>query len=97
MEIEIVKPFGPSIVKIKLPDQIIDAMNEFTDGVINDEIKSNALDYGDKLVGNVKQEIKLDIEFMKQIKWVEFLGKVSQIWIAKELGKKLNKFQILNS
>ena len=97
MEIEIVKPFGPSIVKIKLPDQIIDAMNEFTDGVINDEIKSNALNYGDKLVGNVKQEIKLDIEFMKQIKWVEFLGKVSQIWIAKELGKKLNKFQILNS
>ena len=97
MEIEIVKPFGPSIVKIKLPDQIIDAMNEFTDGVIDDEIKSNALNYGDKLVGNVKQEIKLDIEFMKQIKWVEFLGKVSQIWIAKELGKKLNKFQILNS
>ena len=38
-------------------------MNEFTDGVINDEIKSNALNYGDKLVGNVKQEIKLDIEF----------------------------------
>ena len=50
MEIEIVKPFGPSIVKIKLPDQITDAMNEFTDEEIEKIQKRIAEKHGYKLV-----------------------------------------------
>ena len=97
MEIEIIKPFGPSIVKLKLPIDIIQKMNDYTDGVIKDIKKSNELNHGNKLVGNVKQELLLEVEFMKKINWADFLAKACEIWIAKELGKKLKQFKILNS
>ena len=97
MEIEILKPFGPSIVKVQLPLEIISQMNDYADTVIKDQNKSTELDYGKKLVGNVQQEISLEVEFMKKIKWAEFLAKAVEMWVAKELGKKLSQFNIINS
>ena len=80
MEIEIIKPFGPSIVKLKLPDQIINEMNLYTDEVTHDSNKSSELSHGNKLVGNVHQEILLHTDFMKKIKWAEFLANACQQW-----------------
>ena len=97
MDIEILKPFGPSIVKVHLPLEIISQMNDYADTVIKDQNKSTELDYGKKLVGNVQQEISLEVEFMKKIKWAEFLAKAVEMWVAKELGKKLSQFNIINS
>ena len=54
--------------------------------------KTNELNHGNKLVGNVKQELLLEVEFMKKINWADFLAKACEIWIAKELGKKLKQF-----
>ena len=36
MDIEILRPFGPSVVKIKIPQDTIDEMNLFVDEIIND-------------------------------------------------------------
>ena len=55
MAIEILKPFGPSIVKTKLPENIINEMNIYVDQVINDEKKKEELDYGKRLAGNVNR------------------------------------------
>ena len=57
MEIEVLRPFGPSVVKIRLPESIISEMNNYTDDLIKDEEKSKKLDFGSQLVGNVHQEI----------------------------------------
>ena len=62
MDIEILKPFGPSIVKLKLPESIINEMNNYTDNVVNDAEKLNQLNWGDQLVGNVHQEFRLNID-----------------------------------
>ena len=97
MDIEILRPFGPSIVKVQLPLEIINQMNDYTDTIVKDQNKSTELDHGKKLVGNVQQEIVLEVEFMKKIKWAEFLASVVQIWVAKELGKKMSQFNIINS
>ena len=46
MDHEIFKPFGPSIVKIKIPQNIIQEMNNFVDEIIHDKeklVKLNAL------------------------------------------------------
>ena len=81
MKLEVLKPFGPSIVKLEIPEDIIIKMNEYTDDVIKDHNKLKDLNHGNKLVGNVHQEILLDIEFMKKIKWAEFLGNACKEWI----------------
>ena len=68
-------------------------MNDYTDIIVKDQNKSTELDHGKKLVGNVQQEIVLEVEFMKKIKWAEFLASVVKIWVAKELGKKLKAIE----
>ena len=59
-QISILRPFGPSIAKVKLPNELIDSLNDYIDKTILDEEKIKQLDHGDKLEGNVKQEFKLE-------------------------------------
>ena len=97
MKIEIIKPFGPSIVKFKLPNEIVSEMNKYTDEIIGDKKKSEDLNEGPKLAGNVQQEFLLDQDFMQKIKWPEFLGKITAHWIKDRNGKTLRNFKIIKS
>ena len=97
MDIEILKPFGPSIVKLKLPEKIIQEMNNYTDDVIKDNEKLDKLNWGDQLVGNVHQEFRLNLEFMQKIRWAEFLAEACQEWVNHERKKNLKGFKIINS
>ena len=97
MSFEILKPFGPSIVKVTIPDQIIIEMNKYADDLSKDENQMLKLDHGKYLAGNVKQEFRLDIEFMKKIKWAEFLGKSCQRWLLEGHDIKIKKFDIIAS
>ena len=97
MEPEIFKPFGPSIVKISIPEDIISAMNIYVEEIIKDKEKLKENDEGHKLAGNVYQEFLLDTDFMKKIKWANFLGLVCEKWVWREKAVKLKKFQIIKS
>ena len=66
--VEVLKPFGPSIVKIKMSNEMIEQINKYVDSVIEDEQKIKKLDEGDKLIGKVQQEFLMEVEFMKKIK-----------------------------
>jgi len=97
MSFEILKPFGPSIVKVTIPDQIIIEMNKYVDDLSKDENQMLKLDHGKYLAGNVKQEFRLDIEFMKKIRWAEFLGKSCQRWLLEGHDIRIKKFDIIAS
>ena len=97
MEFQILRPFGPSIVKLKIPTNIIDDMNKYVDEVVKSDKKSKKLDFGPNLAGNVQQEIFLEIEFMKKIRWAEFLANSCARWIAYEKNTKLTGFEIIRS
>jgi len=97
MSFEILKPFGPSIVKVKIPEDIIINMNNYVDDLTNDQEKSKVLDYGADLAGNVTQEFRFDIEFMQKIKWAEFLAKSCQRWLLEGHNIKIKKFDIIAS
>ena len=34
MSVELIRPFGPSIAKVKIPKQLIDNLNEYIDNII---------------------------------------------------------------
>ena len=97
MKIQILKPFGPSIVKLKIPDEIVNAMNDYTDKIIIDKQKLENLDHGAGLAGNVHQEFLLDINFMKKIDWANFLAKVCSQWVKHHNGRELKDFKIIKS
>ena len=97
MSIEIKKPFGPSVAKIIIPPEIISSMNDYVEVTIKDKIKSDDLNYGYNLAGNVQQEFRLGLDFMKEYKWGEFLGKSCQKWLLEGHNITIKKFEIISS
>ncbi len=94
---EVLKPFGPSIIKMKMPNEMIEQINMYVDSVINDEEKIKKLDEGDKLIGKVQQEFLMEVEFMKKIKWANFLAANVSSWAKEELNKEIKHFELIKS
>ncbi|MDC0915811.1 putative 2OG-Fe(II) oxygenase [Candidatus Pelagibacter sp.] len=94
---EISRPFGPSIAKVIIPEKIILSMNNYVEEIITNKKKSDDLDFGSNLAGNVQQELRLNIEFMKKSDWAEFLGKSCQKWLLEGHNISLKKFEIISS
>ena len=97
MNVEIKKPFGPSVAKIIMPNEIISSMNKYVEEIIMDKTKSKDLDYGYSLAGNVQQEFRLDLEYMKKNNWAEFLAKSCQKWLSEGHNISIKKFEIISS
>jgi len=95
--IDLLKPFGPWIAKINIPDDILLKLNNYVDQVIIDEEKSKEQDFGRKLAGNVKQEFELDENFRKKSGWDNLLKKASFKWIEVALKKKNSEFNIIDT
>ena len=97
MDAKIIKVFGPSIVKVKIPEKIVSDLNQYIDQITNNKNKSKELDFGTKLAGDVTQEMMLETEFIKKIGWLDFLSKCTYKWIEIETGKKISKFHLISS
>ena len=97
MDLEILKPFGPSIVKAKIPEEIVSSLNNHIDDLAKNKEDISKLDYGSNLAGNVSQEFRLEINFMKKIKWAEFLSSVCQEWLMRSHNISIKKFEIISS
>ena len=96
-ELEVLRPFGPTIAKVRIPQDLIDKLNEYTESILNNNKKQEELNYGDKLAGNVKQEFVVEKEYMEKIGWGKFLAEGVREWILKTNNRKITKFNIINS
>ena len=97
MDIQIIKHFGPSIAKTKIPQDIVNQLNSYIDKIIVDEQKTNKLNMGLELAGDVTQEFKLEREFMNKSGWLNFLANVTREWINSHSGEKITKFEMIES
>ena len=88
---------GPAVLRVKIPDKIIEKLNEYIDNTIKNKSKAEKLNYGEKLVGDVTQEFLLELEFVKSSGWLDFLGNCSKIYTELNEGKKINKFNLLDT
>ena len=84
---DIYQPFGPSVLKTKLPQIYVDALNKQSDDVLNDEEKSKERDWSHNLAGNVKKEISIDHMAIKGLP--EFLATISQEYTKRVLPEYL--------
>ena len=97
MEVQILKPFGPSILKVQIPKEIINKLNNYTDEIILNEKKSEVLNFGDKLAGDVTQEFTLELDFAKKSGWMDFLGQCVFEYIKLTSNKKITKFNLIQT
>ena len=96
-KLNIIKPFGPAIAKVKMPEKIINALNDHVDKIVNNEELSKKFDTGKNLAGNVKQELSLSKEISDESGWSSFLSNTTRAWIKFCLGKNIKEFHIYNS
>ena len=94
-DLQILRPFGPSIVKLSIPEDLVKKLNDYTDKIILDEEKITKLDYSNQLAGKVKQEFLLENDFMQEIKWGEFLAKAIKVWLQEDSNKELKSIDII--
>ena len=86
---DIYQPFGPSILKTKIPDLYVDALNKQVDKVLKDKKLSKERDWSHNLAGNVKKEISIDHIAIKT--FPEFLATISQEYAKNVLPDYLPK------
>ena len=62
MNVEMLSPFGPFMMKAKLPDKILNRMIEITDDITNDE--ENKKNWGHALAGQIRDEPLIANEYL---------------------------------
>ena len=97
VNIELIKIFGPSVLKVSIPEAIINNLNNYIDETIKNKEKSKELDIGERLVGDVTQEFEIEQKIMQESGWGQFLSNCVSKWIEIETKSKITKFQILKS
>jgi len=97
IDCNVIKVFGPSVMKVKIPEDILNKLNTYTDEVVSNKKKSSELNMGEDLLGDVTQEIKLEKNILKESGWLEFLAYCTHRWIELEMNKKISEFKIIES
>ena len=94
---KIIRRFGPSVLKVKIPSELVKKLNKHIDDIIKNKSKSKKLDYGEHLVGDVAQEFKLEKKIIKKTGWEKFIKNSTKKWLEIETNKKTTRFKVLNS
>ena len=97
LEYKFIKCFGPSIFKVKIPDKIVEELNNYVDKIVTNNEKEKELDYGKYLVGDVTQEFKLEKDILEKSGWLNFIAQSASKWIELQTEKKIKKFQLIES
>ena len=81
-------PFGPRIMKSSVPQNIVDEVNKKADDILNDDKRSEQLDYSANLAGNVKKEVALSLGEIKSLELI--INKLVTEYILKTVGNQFN-------
>ena len=92
---KVLSPFGPKIAIVKIPKTIINKINQEVDKILDNKKRLKKSDYSNKLVGQVKQEIKLDSKFIQK-NILKFIGSNVKKYIKKCTKKDAKKIVLRN-
>ena len=97
MSIQLIRAFGPTIAKVKIPEQMVKSLNNYVDGLIIDKKKSKELSAGANLAGDVTQEFRLEKEFSQKVGWLDFISKGVFQWIKMSNNQSIKEFKMIDS
>ena len=82
---DIYQPFGPSILKVKLPALYVHKINQISDRILgNDKLRKNR-DWSHNLAGNIKYEVSFPHNDVNGLP--EFFLSMAEQYLTKVLGK----------
>ena len=92
---KVLSPFGPKIAIVKIPKSIVNKINREVDKILDSKKRLRKSDYSNKLVGQVKQEIRLDSKFIQK-NLLKFIGTNVKKYIKKCTKKDTKKISLRN-
>ena len=92
---KIIKPFGPTLAKVKIPKNIINKINLEVDKIIDSKKLTKKNDYSKRVVGQVYQEIRLSDKFTNKV-IKKFITKNISSYVKKSINQKINNVKIKN-
>ena len=92
---KIIKHFGPTLAKVKIPKNIINKINLEVDKIINSKKLTKKNDYSKRVVGQVYQEIRLPDKFTNKV-IKKFIIKNISSYVKKSINQKINNVKIKN-
>ena len=95
--IKVIRPFSPSIARVKIPNELVDTLNDYTDKIVKDEEKLKNLDHGKTLEGSVTQELRLEKDFIVSSGFSKFLSDSVFTWIRLSESKEIKSFNIMST
>ena len=96
-KVEVINPFGPSIARVKMPNDLIESLNNYVDEIISNEEKIEKLNHGNNLAGSVTQEFKLEEKFIISSGYQKFLSESVFDWLKVSGYKDVNNFSLISS
>ena len=96
-DLKVIRPFGPSIARIKMPEKLIDNLNNYVDQLVLNKKKAESLNHGNKLAGHVTQEFKLENDFTMSSGFYKFLEKSVFNWIKLSDNQELKEFKLIST
>ena len=88
LQYDIYQPFGPSILKVGMPQGYVNLLNAQADGILFDEKLSKERDWSHNLACNVKKEVAINHNEIKG--FPEFLVAMSHEYVKRVLPEGLN-------
>ena len=95
--IKVIRPFSPSIARVKIPNELVDTLNDYTDKIVKDEEKLKNLDHGKTLEGSVTQELRLEKDFIVSSGFSKFLSDSVFTWIRLSESKEIKSFNLMST
>ena len=92
IQYDIYQPFGPSILKVNMPQIYVDGINAQADEILNDEKLSKKHSWSHNLAGNVKKEVA--ISHNKIEGFSQFLVAMTHEYIKRVMEGKLEKTKV---
>ena len=96
-DFKVIKPFGPTIARAKMPNELVLTLNNYVDEIVNNEKKVRELDHGDKLAGSVSQEFKLEEDVIVSSGYKKFLSDTVFDWLKTSGYKEIKDFNLISS
>ena len=86
IQYDIYQPFGPSILKVRMPQGYVDLLNAQADEILGDEKLSKEKDWSHNLAGNVRKEVAINHNKIEG--FPQFLVTMAHEYINRVLSEK---------
>ncbi len=87
-QVDILRPFGPRILKGKVPPRMLKALNDHCDSILKSSKKRKELDTSASLVGHVSEELDCSIDAPELNEFYRYLGDLTKCLVTESMKER---------